>query len=138
MNTPPHVPTTPQFTITEYGVSVTFSEYGSTQLSESVTRSIILHMRNLYARTSASGPDISSQRIVSTMFEIDYETPEIIMNWVPGFRATWATFVSVTNILEDFWREWDRVCVYFEVASEDGRQRWGEGFVATPNYRTEI
>ena len=95
-------------------------------------------MRNLYTRTSASQPDLNSRRIVSTMFEIDYETPDIIMNWVPGFRTTWATYVSVTDILEDFWSDWDRVSIFFEVASEDGTQRYGEGFVATPSYRTEI
>ena len=95
-------------------------------------------MRNLYAHTTASQPDADSQRIVRTMFEIDYETPDVIMNWCPGFRATWATYASVVNILEDFWREWDRVIIYFEVMSEDRTQRFGEGFVATPDLRTQI
>ena len=95
-------------------------------------------MRNLYAHTSASQPDVDSRRIVSTMFEIDYETTDVIMNWVPGFSTTWATYVSVTNILEDFWREWDRVIIFFEVSSEDRTQRYGTGFVATPDMRTEI
>ena len=95
-------------------------------------------MRNLYDETRASQPDVDNQRIVEKMFEIDYETPDYIMNWVPGFLTTWATYPSVTNILEDFWRRWDRVTIFFEVVSEDGTQRYGEGFVATPSMRTEI
>ena len=95
-------------------------------------------MRNLYADERASQPDLDNKRIVSTIFEIDYETPDVIMNWVPGFRTTWATYPSVVNILEDFWRQWDRVTIFFEVVSEDRTERYGTGFVATPDMREEI
>ena len=82
---------------------------------------------------------MDSEQIMRTRWEIDYETPDYIMNWVPGPHATWATYSTITDILEDFWREWDRVTIYFEVDPEDGRNTgYGEGFVATPNMREEI
>ena len=95
-------------------------------------------MRNLYAEITTSQPDMDSQPVMRTMFEVDYETPDLIMNWCPGFSTTWATYATLVNILEDFWREWDRVTIFFEVSSEDRTQRYGEGFVATPDMRREI
>ena len=54
-----------------------------------------------------------------------------MMNYVPGPDTTWASYAIVTDILEMFWRDWDRVGVYFEIDSADGRESFGDGFVAT-------
>ena len=75
---------------------------------------------------------------MTTIWELDYETTNLIMNYVPGPFTTWATYGIAADILEQFWRDWDRVAIFFEVDSEDGRYSYGEGFVATKEMYARI
>lgn len=61
-----------------------------------------------------------------------------MLDYVPGPFTTWATYGIFTDILEKFWRDWDRVTIFFRVGSADGRQGYGDGFVATKEMFEEI
>ncbi|KAL6719973.1 hypothetical protein ACLMJK_001894 [Lecanora helva] len=129
---PLHLPSTPQKSITKNGITVTFEDYGFTRIGISDTQSLLQDMWESYTHHTASQP------IMHTLWELDYLTTGLIMNYVPGPRTTWGTFAIVTDILEEFWREWDRVSIFFSVASADGGQGYGEGFVATKEQYAEV
>ena len=127
-----HLPTTPKFTITQNGVSVTFEDYGSERLGASDIRSLLQQMGASFTHNRAS------QAIMTTIWELDYATTNLMMNYVPGPDTTWATYAIATDIVEKFWRDWDRVAVYFEIESEDRVQSYGQGFVATKETYAQI
>ena len=60
------------------------------------------------------------------------------MNYVPGPYTTWATYAIFTDLVEKFWRDWDRVTIYFVVESPDGTQVYGDGFIATKEMYEEV
>ena len=82
--------------------------------------------------------NVASHPIMSTIWELDYATTNLMMNYVPGPDTTWATYAIATDILEKFWRDWDRVSLFFQVESEDRMQSYGEGFVATKEMYARI
>ena len=61
-----------------------------------------------------------------------------MMDYVPGPWTTWATYDIFINILEQFWRDWDRVTIYFEIRAADGRQGYGDGFITTKEMYEEV
>ena len=129
---PLHLPSTPWTTLTRNGISATFEDYGSVRFNASDTTSLLQQMWDSYSHRRAS------QAIMATKWELDYQTTNLMMNYVPGPDTTWATYGILTDILDDFWREWDMVSIYFEVASADGRERYGTGYVVTKEQYREV
>ena len=80
----------------------------------------------------------ASQSIMSTIWELEYRTTNLVMNYVPGPYTTWATYAIFTDIVERFWGDWDRVTIYFVVESPDGTQGYGDGFIATKEMYEEV
>ena len=75
---------------------------------------------------------------MSTIWELDYETTDLMMVYLPGTDTTWATYAIATDILENFWRDWDRVSIFFAIESEDRMRNYGRGFVVTKEMYARI